>query len=82
MELIIIICKPGKESKMPIYEFVCERCDHQFEELVSLSDKQPPNCPKCRSDKVRKVLSACGIRPNGIPTGSGGFKAPACSPGG
>ncbi|HMA66433.1 MAG TPA: zinc ribbon domain-containing protein [Desulfosalsimonadaceae bacterium] len=67
---------------MPIYEFVCEQCDHQFEELVSLSDTSYPRCPKCQSEQVRKKISACGIRPNGIPTGSGGFKPPACATGG
>ncbi|MBS3757106.1 MAG: zinc ribbon domain-containing protein [Desulfobacterales bacterium] len=67
---------------MPIYEFVCEECNHQFEELVLASDKKPPKCPKCESERVKKMLSACGIRPHGIPTGSGGFKSPSCSPSG
>ncbi len=67
---------------MPIYEFVCENCSHKFEELVSLSDKKLPACPACESARVKKVLSACGVRPHGIPTGSGGFNAPSCSPGG
>ena len=67
---------------MPMYEFVCQDCHHQFEELVSLSDKTLPKCPKCQSDQVKKLMSACGIRPHGIPTGSGGFNAPSCSPSG
>jgi len=67
---------------MPIYEFVCEDCQQEFETLVSISDKTLPKCPKCDSGKVKKKMSACGIRPHGIPTGSGGFKPPACSPGG
>ena len=67
---------------MPMYEFVCQQCDHQFEELVSLSDKNLPKCPKCQSDQVKKLMSACGIRPHGIPTGGGGFQAPSCSPSG
>ncbi len=67
---------------MPIYEYVCEDCSHQFEELVSSRDKTGPQCPKCNSVNVRKLMSACGVRPNGIPTGSGGFPEPACSPGG
>ncbi len=67
---------------MPIYEFFCEKCDHRFEELVLLSDKKKPACPKCGNKKVKKLMSAGSVRPHGIPTGSGGFKAPACSPSG
>jgi len=67
---------------MPIYEFVCESCSHKFEELLAISDKTLPNCPKCQSKETKKVLSACGVRSHGIPTGSGGFDSPGCSPGG
>ncbi len=67
---------------MPIYEFMCEKCSHRFEELVLLSDKKKPVCPKCGSKMVKKLMSAGSVRPHGIPTGSGGFKAPSCSPGG
>ncbi|MDZ7831726.1 MAG: zinc ribbon domain-containing protein [Desulfobacterales bacterium] len=64
---------------MPIYEFVCKDCHHEFETLVSISDKDRPQCPKCNSGQVKKKLSACGIRPHGIPAGAGGFTPPACS---
>ncbi|MCK4727745.1 MAG: zinc ribbon domain-containing protein [Desulfobacterales bacterium] len=65
---------------MPIFEYVCERCDCEFEQLV-LSLKDPaPQCPKCHRKNVKKLMSAGNVRPHGIPTGSGGFKAPACTP--
>ena len=67
---------------MPIYEFKCENCGHQFESLVFLSDTTDPTCPECHTGKVTKLMSAGSVRPKGIPSGSGGFKAPACSPGG
>ena len=31
---------------------------------------------------VIKLMSAAAVRPQGIPTGSGGFKEPACKPSG
>lgn len=36
---------------MPNYEFVCEKCDHQFEKFLSISEREQPlskACPKCK----------------------------------
>lgn len=44
---------------MPIYEFHCDECDKDFECLLIGSDK--PKCPDCNTDKVRRLLSACGF---------------------
>jgi putative FmdB family regulatory protein len=42
---------------MPIYEHVCESCNHEWEDLFSLSDPIP-ECPECGSDKkVKRVMS-------------------------
>lgn len=41
---------------MPMYEFVCDGCQHQFEELVMTSD-EAVGCPKCGSANVSKILS-------------------------
>lgn len=41
---------------MPIYEYVCIKCDHSFEELLSFheSDLDLP-CPECQYTAVRQV---------------------------
>lgn len=65
---------------MPIFEYCCQTCGHQFEQLVFSSDTTPMVCPKCHAGDVCKLMSAGAIRPNGIPTGSGGFTPPACKP--
>lgn len=43
---------------MPLYGFICEACDEDFEELV-MSDAQIDQmaCPACQSDKVHKKIS-------------------------
>ncbi len=64
---------------MPIYEFECGKCNHRFETLVLSSGDTPSACPECKSKKIGKLISAGSFRPNGIPTGSGGFDAPACA---
>jgi len=43
---------------MPIYEYQCEACQHQFEKLTFKGDKEDITCPCCCSSKVKRVLSA------------------------
>jgi putative FmdB family regulatory protein len=40
---------------MPIYEYVCMKCESHFEELVRNGDT--PNCPDCSSANVKKQFS-------------------------
>ncbi|MHB1158049.1 MAG: FmdB family zinc ribbon protein [Phycisphaerales bacterium] len=42
---------------MPIYAFKCDKCGHEFEELVSRMDGSAP-CPKCSAKKVSRMLTA------------------------
>ena len=50
---------------MPIYEFVCAACDHEFESLQRLNDPPPASCPNCGADSISKKLSAAGFRLKG-----------------
>lgn len=44
---------------MPIYEFQCKSCGHQFEELVfRATEADDLVCPGCKSKKVHKLMSA------------------------
>lgn len=42
---------------MPIYEFVCESCEHQFEALV-MRKNEIVACPQCKSVHLEKLISA------------------------
>lgn len=33
---------------MPIYEFECDACHHEFERLCSYAERSAIKCPKCR----------------------------------
>lgn len=46
---------------MPIYEYRCPDCQHQFEALQSMSADPIRECPECGSDKVARVLHAPAI---------------------
>ncbi len=41
---------------MPIYDFTCEVCEKDFEDIVIQSEM--PHCPHCGADKVHKKVSA------------------------
>jgi putative FmdB family regulatory protein len=40
---------------MPLYEYACRDCAHQFETLVRGSET--PECPVCRSTSLERRLS-------------------------
>jgi len=40
---------------MPNYAFKCEKCEHTFDEMLSLSNRDEPlkkPCPKCNKKKI------------------------------
>jgi putative FmdB family regulatory protein len=40
---------------MPIYEYKCRACGHQFDELVKLGET--PNCPSCDKNDLERLFS-------------------------
>jgi len=42
---------------MPIYEYACEKCGHEFEREQRITDAPVKTCPSCRSRKVRRLIS-------------------------
>ncbi len=48
---------------MPIFEYACKECDHEFEALVFGSDKA--ECPKCHSKKLTPQLSVFAVSSKG-----------------
>jgi putative FmdB family regulatory protein len=41
---------------MPTYEYVCEGCGHEFEELQSFKDQPLKVCPKCHEERLRRLF--------------------------
>jgi putative FmdB family regulatory protein len=50
---------------MPIYEYACSACGHQFEEWQKMSDKPVRTCPKCKAKKVEKLISQTSFQLKG-----------------
>ena len=62
---------------MPIYEYTCNDCNTTFEILTTSSEStEKVHCSVCKSENVRKVISAGSIR-----SGSGPLFPKAAQPG-
>jgi putative FmdB family regulatory protein len=47
---------------MPTYDYVCQNCDHAFEEFQSMSAPLLKKCPKCGKAKLKRLIgSGAGI---------------------
>jgi putative FmdB family regulatory protein len=55
---------------MPIFEYVCGKCDHRFETLVRSGTVV--KCPSCNSTKLEKQLSVFSAS---VPTAFGAAKS-------
>lgn len=50
---------------MPLYEYVCTACGHDFEEMRKFNDPELRKCPKCAKLKVQKKISLAGFQLKG-----------------
>jgi len=57
---------------MPIYEYVCDKCNERFEKIV-INRQQEISCPKCSSNKATIQLSVFATAGGGSSSPSGGF---------
>ena len=46
---------------MPIYEYECTKCAHQFELEQAMTDRPRSRCPRCRSKVQRLISGGFGI---------------------
>jgi putative FmdB family regulatory protein len=42
---------------MPTYEYLCEKCEHEFEREQRITEPPIKTCPECRARKVKKLIS-------------------------
>ena len=60
---------------MPIYEYVCNKCEQKFEALVHGGEQVL--CPSCKSPNISKQFSTFATSTKDTTP-----EAPVCSPGG
>ncbi|MBL8878974.1 MAG: zinc ribbon domain-containing protein [Phycisphaerales bacterium] len=42
---------------MPLYDYECKGCGHEFEALMPSADSAPAQCPKCRKSQTERRVS-------------------------
>ena len=45
---------------MPTYQYKCDACEHEFEELQSMKEAALVTCPKCGKETLRRLISGGG----------------------
>ena len=64
---------------MPIYEYQCKSCDHEFEVLQKMSDGNLIDCPLCHKPELKKIISASAFHLKGSGWYASDFKNPKSS---
>ncbi|MEO5957956.1 MAG: FmdB family zinc ribbon protein [Opitutaceae bacterium] len=41
---------------MPTYEYVCQKCGHEFEQFQSMKDEPLKKCPKCKKAGLKRLV--------------------------
>ncbi len=41
---------------MPTYEYVCQACEHEFEQFQSMSAEPLKKCPACKKPRLKRLI--------------------------
>ena len=65
--LFLRSCAASKTQmlEMPIYEYRCDDCGHEFETIQKISEDPLKECPACQQSALVKKISAAGFRLKG-----------------
>lgn len=61
---------------MPVYEYACKGCGHEFEREQRITDKPVKKCPECGAMKAKRLIS----RTSFVLKGSGWYNDLYASP--
>ncbi len=50
---------------MPIYEYKCNDCGHEYELIQKMSDAPVTECEKCHKNSAQRLVSAPGFQLKG-----------------
>lgn len=65
---------------MPLYEYSCKKCGHEFTELQKFNDKPIKKCPSCGKTSVEKMVSMTAFQLKGEGWYKDGYSRPSDKP--
>lgn len=51
---------------MPLFDYRCRACGHQFEALVRTQDPPPTSCPSCHAADLERLLATFAPSSSGM----------------
>jgi len=42
----------------PTYDYICQKCEHEFEAIQKITEEPLTDCPECGSNKAKRCISA------------------------
>jgi putative FmdB family regulatory protein len=67
---------------MPLYDFRCDECFEEFEELLTNpNDREDLECPRCRGKKISQLISGFAMPSSGGGSASLGSSSASCGSG-
>lgn len=61
---------------MPIYEYRCKKCHHEFEVMQRMADDPLKDCPQCAEQSLEKLISHSSFQLKGTGWYQTDFKNP------
>ena len=50
---------------MPIYEYACQTCHHEFDQIRKIAESETVPCPACSGGVAQRLVSAAGFQLKG-----------------
>ena len=50
---------------MPIYEYQCNKCNHNCEKLESINAPKVQKCPECGAESLQRIVSSTSFQLKG-----------------
>ena len=65
---------------MPIYEYICKACEHEFELIQTMSEAAVKKCPHCGKNRAQKKVSRTAFQLKGSGWYADGYSKDTAKP--
>lgn len=66
---------------MPLYEYFCPECEHDFEQRMSIAEADQAACPHCGSPQTKRRLARVALQLQSVSSSSFADAGSTCDSG-